>query len=50
MRLHRQRTTDRWYSVLHGGECTNQAKPLLPRFSADFAVPRIHTMRLNRAL
>jgi hypothetical protein len=30
-------------------KCTNQAKPLLPRFSAVFAVSRIRTRRLNRA-
>jgi hypothetical protein len=32
------------------GKCTNQAKPLLLRFSAVFMVSRIRTRRLDRAL
>jgi hypothetical protein len=32
------------------GERTNQAKPLLPRFSAVFAVARIRTRTLSRTL
>jgi hypothetical protein len=32
------------------GKCTNQAKPLLPRFSADFVAARIRTRRSDRTL
>jgi hypothetical protein len=32
------------------GKCTNQAKPLLLRFSADFMVSRMRTRRSHRAL
>ena len=30
------------------GNCTNQAKPLLPRFSAVFAVSRIRTWSMSQ--
>lgn len=32
------------------GKCTNQAKPLLPRFSAVFAVSYVRTGTLHRAM